>query len=75
MIDIGGVMRSALVSAAAMFLLSLAPITVFAKNASIGIYAVVDEVTFEPDGASPDLVRISGVFVVPMSSGHYETPR
>jgi hypothetical protein len=69
-------MKSAFVSVAAALLLSLAPTAVFAKHGSIGIYAVVDEVTFEP-GASPNLVRISGVFAVPfpMSSGDYRTPQ
>ena len=70
-------MRSAFVSVAAAFLLCLVPTTVSAKNATIGIYALVDEVTFEPEGDSPNLVRISGVFVVPrpMSSGYYGTPQ
>jgi hypothetical protein len=70
-------MKSACASVAAVLLLSLTPATVFAKHASIGIYGVIDRVTFEPDGTSPNLVRISGVFVVPvpMSSGHYGTPQ
>jgi hypothetical protein len=70
-------MKAAFASVAAVLLLSLAPAAVFAKNVSIGIYAVIDQVTFEPDGASPNLVRISGVFVVPipMSSGDYRTPQ
>ncbi len=70
-------MKAALASVAAVLLLSLAPAAVFAKNVSIGIYAIIDQVTFEPDGASPNLVRISGVFVVPipMSSGDYRTPQ
>ncbi len=50
---------------------------VLAKNGSIGIYAVIDRVTFEPNGTSPDTVRITGVFVVPkpMSSGEYLAPQ
>jgi len=70
-------MKAAFASVAAGLLLSLAPAAVFAKNVSVGIYAVIDQVTFEPDGASPNLVRISGVFVVPipMSSGDYRTPQ
>jgi hypothetical protein len=70
-------MKPAFASVAAVLLLSLAPAAVFAKNVSIGIYAVIDQLTFEPDGASPNLVRISGVFVVPipMSSGDYRTPQ
>ena len=33
--------------------------------------------TFEPDGSSPNFVRISGVFVVPvrLSSGSYRSPQ
>ena len=48
-----------------------------AKNVSIGIYALIDDVTFEPIHARPERVRICGVFVVPsrMSSGEYEAPR
>jgi len=70
-------MKPAFVSVAAVLLLSLAPAAVFAKNVSIGIYGVIDRVTFEPDDTSPNLVRISGVFVVPVpvSSGHYKTPQ
>jgi hypothetical protein len=70
-------MKPAFLSLAAILLFSLVPASVFAKNGSIGIYAVVDQVTFEPDGASPNLVRISGVFVVPipMSSGDYRAPQ
>ena len=70
-------MKPAFVSVAAVLLLSLAPTAVFAKNVSIGIYGVIDRVTFEPDGTSPNLVRISGVFVVPVpvSSGQYKTPQ
>ena len=70
-------MKPAFVSVAAVLLLSLTPTAVFAKNVSIGIYGVIDRVTFEPDGTSPNLVRISGLFVVPipMSSGQYKTPQ
>jgi hypothetical protein len=48
-----------------------------AKNVSTGIYAIVDQVTFEPEGDAPKFIRISGVFVVPvsMSSGNYRNPR
>jgi len=63
--------------AAALLLLSLAPSVVMAKGNSIGIYAVVDQVTFDQDGPSPNTIRISGVFVlpVPMSSGDYKPPQ
>lgn len=51
--------------------------SVIAKNASIGIYAIIDRVTFEPTAGPPSSVRISGVFVVPvpMSSGNYRSPQ
>jgi hypothetical protein len=51
--------------------------TGIAKNGGVGIYAIVDKVTFEPDGASPERVRIDGTFVVPirMSSGNYAPPK
>lgn len=70
-------MRPTFVSVVAVLLLSLAPTGVFAKNVSIGIYAVIDQVAFEPDSALPNLVRISGVFVVPIapSSGDYKAPQ
>ena len=38
----------------------------FAKTATIGIYAIIDRVTLEADGASPDTIRIYGVFVIPV---------
>ena len=67
--------RSSLITA--LFFLALAATPAFAKNVSVGIYAVVDEVTFEPQGSAPNLVRISGVFVVPVpiSSGLYRPPQ
>jgi hypothetical protein len=57
--------------------LSLTPRGVIAKNAYIGIYAIVDQVTFEPNERSPQFIRISGVFVVPtqFSSGDYHYPK
>jgi hypothetical protein len=71
-------MKPALLLVAVSFLLlSLTLSSVLAKNATVGIYAIVDKVTFEPDGSSPDYVRISGVFVVPvrLSSGSYQKPQ
>ncbi len=70
-------MRAALILVVVALLLSLTPTSVIAKNATIGIYAVIDEVTFEPDGPSPNFIRISGVFVVPVpiSSGQYRSPQ
>ena len=65
-----------LVAASALLLLP-PPKSVIAKNASIGIYAIVDQVTFEPETGPPRSVRISGTFVVPvpMSSGNYRSRR
>lgn len=62
--------------AAAAFLLLLAPSATFAKGSGIGIYAVIDQVTFDQDGPSPNSVRISGVFMVPvpMFSGSFRSP-
>lgn len=66
-----------LLVAASAFLLLPPPKSVIAKNASIGIYAIIDHVTFEPDAGPPSFVRISGIFVVPvpMSSGIYRSPQ
>jgi len=65
-----------LVVTSALFLL-LPPKSVIAKNASIGIYAIIDHATFEPDAGPPNSVRIFGVFVVPvrLSSGNYRSPQ
>jgi len=70
-------MRPALILVVVALLLSLTPTSMIAKNATIGIYAVIDAVTFEPDGSSPNFIRISGVFVVPVpiSSGQYRSPQ
>jgi hypothetical protein len=70
-------MKPALILVVVAMLLSLTTASVIAKNATIGIYAVIDAVTFEPDGPSPNFVRISGVFVVPVpiSSGQYGSPQ
>lgn len=70
-------MRPALILVVVALLLSLTPTSLIAKNATIGIYAVIDAVTFEPDGPSPNFIRISGVFVVPVpiSSGQYRSPQ
>jgi hypothetical protein len=70
-------MRPVLILVVVVFLLSLSSTSVTAKNATIGIYAVIDAVTFEPDGSSPNFIRISGVFVVPVpiSSGQYRSPQ
>src|SRR5215469_7463167 len=51
--------------------------SVVAKTATVGIYAISDQVLFEPSGGLPKFARISGVFVVPvrMSSGSYQRPQ
>jgi hypothetical protein len=66
-----------LLVAAAVFLLLLPSNSVIAKNVSVGIYGIVDHVTFEPESDAPNFLRISGVFVVPvsLSSGSYRSPR
>jgi hypothetical protein len=65
------------ISPALALLVTLVPISAFAKGVTIGIYGIVDQVTFEPDEASPRSIRISGVFVVPvrLSSGDYRAPQ
>jgi hypothetical protein len=70
-------MKLAITSIAVVLLAGLAATAVFAKNCTVGIYAVIDRVTFEPEGSSPKLIRISGVFVVPVpwSSGNYKDPQ
>jgi hypothetical protein len=69
--------RAFLLAAASTLVLLLPPTSVIAKNATIGIYAIVDRVTFEPGAGPPNSVRICGVFVVPVpaSSGNYRTPQ
>jgi hypothetical protein len=56
----------------AALILAVSATSAVAKGGTIGIYAVIDQVTFEP-GTSQNAVRISGVFVVPLpkSSGAY----
>src|SRR5713226_2740826 len=73
----GGTMRPVLISVTVALLLLLISTSVIAKNATIAIYAVIDAVTFEPDGPLPNFIRISGVFVVPVpiSSGQYKSPQ
>jgi hypothetical protein len=70
-------MKQMSAAVAAVFIFSLIPTAAIAKGGTIGIYAVIDQVTFEPEGPSPNLVKISGVFVIPrpMTSGAYETAR
>jgi hypothetical protein len=69
--------RALLLIAASALALLFPTASVIAKNASIGIYAIIDRVTFEPAAGPPNSVRVSGVFVVPvpMSSGNYRSPQ
>lgn len=68
--------RVLLFLAVSVILLSVSLSSVLAKCATLGIYAIVDQVTFEPNGSEPNCVRMAGVFVVPfrMSSGGYQKP-
>jgi hypothetical protein len=66
-----------LLVAASAFLLLLSSNLTTAKNVGVGIYAIVEHVAFEPDAGSPNFVRITGLFVVPvsLSSGSYRSAR
>ena len=73
-------MKAASVAALICAVIVLSATVVIAKHnpgKTIGIYAIVDKVVFEPDEKSPERIRIWGVFVVPvlMSSGHYKEPQ
>ena len=65
-----------LLSAALLCLLFM-PVSAPAKSATFGVYAVIDQVTFEPEGSAPATVQISGIFVIPLpnSSGAYQAPQ
>ena len=70
-------MKAASIIASVCAVLALSTAVVIAKRGTIGIYAIVDRVAFEPDEKLPERVRIWGVFVVPvpMSSGQYKAPQ
>jgi hypothetical protein len=72
-----GLRRKTVISLCALAFLLLGSTAVLAKRGTIGIYAIVDKVAFEPDEASPERIRIWGTFVVPvpMSSGEYKSPQ
>jgi hypothetical protein len=67
-------MKLALMILSLCAVLALSTTIGIAKRTTIGIYAIVDKVEFEPDENSPERIRIWGVFVVPvpMSSGQYK---
>ena len=69
-------MKSASSWIVAISIVLLTGATLIAKGTGVGIYALIDDVAFEK-GSSGRLVRISGVFEVPvpMSSGAYEPPQ
>ena len=70
-------MKSAILQSLTPLLVLLAPEAVIGKGSGVGIYAVIDQVTFDQDGSAPNTIRISGVFMVPvpMSSGAYLDPQ
>jgi hypothetical protein len=57
--------------------LAFAALTPAFASTTAGIYAIVDEVTFEPTEREAERIRISGVFVVPVpvSSGLHQPPQ
>jgi len=70
-------MKSAILPTLTGLFVLLAPHALTAKGSGVGIHAVIDQVTFDQDGPSPNAIRISGVFMVPvpMSSGAYQDPQ
>jgi hypothetical protein len=70
-------MKSSRIVALVSMVLTVRATPLLAKRGTIGIYAIVDKVAFEPNETSPERVRICGVFVVPvpMSSGQYKAPQ
>ena len=70
-------MKPIFVSFASLLLLSLTTAPAHAKDCTIGIYAIVHRVTFEPDSTSPKVIRIAGEFVVPISTSTcgYQAPQ
>jgi hypothetical protein len=55
-------MKSLIRTATAVLTLALTATLVHASG-PIGIYALVDKVTFEPNAENPERIRISGVFI------------
>jgi hypothetical protein len=55
-------MKSIAWLAAAVLAIALGPGVVHASG-PIGVYALVDKVTFEPNAENPERIRISGVFI------------
>ena len=55
-------MKSIVGAAAAVLAVALNPGVIHASG-PIGVYALVDKVTFEPSADKPELIRISGIFI------------
>jgi hypothetical protein len=70
-------MKPIFISFASLLLLLLTTAPAQAKNCTIGIYGVIHRVEFEPGGAQPLAVRITGQFVVPVptSTCGYQAPQ
>jgi hypothetical protein len=71
-------MKSVVCLAAAVLAVALCPGVAHASG-PIGVYALVDKVTFEPSAENPERIRISGVFIVaedtPDNSTVYSAPQ
>ena len=70
-------MKTTAIAASMCALLALSTATLVAKGGTIGIYAIIDDVSLEPNDNAPERVRIRGVFVVPVpqTSGQYKAPQ
>jgi hypothetical protein len=70
-------MKATIIIVSVCAVLMLSSIVGLAKRETIGIYAIVDKVAFEPDAESPERIRIWGMFIVPVprSSGQYKSPQ
>jgi hypothetical protein len=70
-------MKTTAIAASMCALLALSTATLVAKGGTIGIYAIIDDVSLEPNDNAPECVRIGGVFVVPVpqTSGQYKAPQ
>jgi hypothetical protein len=70
-------MKATAIAASICALQVLSAANVIAKGATIGIYAIVDDVALEPNDNAPERVCIRGVFIVPVpeSSGQYKAPQ
>ena len=70
-------MKHGMLWLAPILLLALTPARADAKGTGVGIYGVIEEVTFDDNGPAPQVIRIKGVFLIPrpMSSGDYQPPQ